>query len=232
LTTKMWLWRATRRVSFFMLLSGAYLVFSLSISSSHVRALMFVVGILLYEALSHKAFRGALAKRGEVIAILLFLASIGVSYLMGARNDLFSFLPGWWAGQDSAGGVVAYQGPYKAIVLGIGLFWCTAYCLAFDGALERCFSWRPLRCLGNMSYSYYLIHGVTLQGVALLWTLLSPRGNPSIASFLIALVVGFTATWVVSTLLFVFIERPLSLERKRIRPLVTVAEKRTAVWDS
>lgn len=179
--TRMWAWRRTYRALFFAVLACGYLAFCFSASRSHVRGLMFVVGILLYEALTYKEFGRLLSNRCEIAAIALFLVSIALAYLMDARKDLLSFLPGWSAGSDVAPGIFAYEGPYKTIVLSIGMFWCTAHCFAFDGRLKRFFSWTPLRYLGNMSYSYYLIHGVALQGVALVWTLFLPRsaaGNP------------------------------------------------------
>lgn len=214
--TRMWTWRHRRRLSFFALLWCAYLLLCLFASKSHVRVLMFVVGILLYEALSQEHFRSRLVKRGEIFAIVLFLASIALAYLMDVRKDLFLFLPGWLAGQDSAQAISVYEGPYKTFALSVSMFWCTAYCLAFDGVLKRFFTWTPLRYLGNMSYSYYLIHGVTLQGVALVWALLSSHRATSAPFFVAALLAGFAATWITSTALFVFVERPCSLERKRV----------------
>lgn len=213
--TRMWLWRPAHRVLFFTLLWCAYLLFSLCVPASHVRSLMFIVGILLYEALSFTRFRNALAKRGEFVAILLFVTSIAFSYLMVVRTGFFSFLPGWSAGQDSTGGIVVYQGPYKVIALGVGLFWCTAYCVGFGGILRYCFSWKPLRYLGNMSYSYYLVHGITLRGVALFFAIFAPDGPYGVLFFVSALLCGFTATWFSSTLLFVWVERPFSLRSKR-----------------
>src|ERR1035441_7872837 len=94
------------------------------------------------------------------------------------------------------------------------MFCCAAYCFAFDGRLKRFFSWTPLRYLGNISYSYYLIHGVTLQGVALAWAWLASHGVPAASLFVVGVPVGFAATWVTSTLLFVMVEKPYSLQRK------------------
>jgi peptidoglycan/LPS O-acetylase OafA/YrhL len=128
--------------------------------------------------------------------------------------ELFGFLPGWWAGRNPAPGVPVYQGPYKTIALSFSMFWIVAYCLAFDGGLRRALSWTPLRYLGNMSYSYYLIHGVTLQGVALLWALIASRALAEAPLFLAALLIGFAATWACSTALFHFVEKPFSLGKR------------------
>jgi hypothetical protein len=42
-----------------------------------------------------------------------------------------------------------------------------------------------------MSYSYYLIHGITLEAAALMWSPLWPQNTPSVAAFAMAL---FTAS--------------------------------------
>jgi len=210
---RMWAWKRSLRAVFFAGLWWVYLAYCFSVSKSHVRALMFVVGILLYEALSHEKFRRMLSRRGEIVAIVLLLGSLAFAYLIEVQRDAFSFLPGLLAGGDVSAGVPSYQGPYKTIALSISMFWLTTYCFAFDGRLKRLFSWTPLRYLGNMSYSYYLIHGVTLQGVAMVWMFLASRGAPQMPLFVAGLFIGFAVTWVSSTVLFLIIEKPFSLQR-------------------
>ncbi len=65
-----------------------------------------------------------------------------------------------------------------------------------------------------MSYSYYLIHGVTLQGVAMASTMTAARGVSGTPLFFGGLLIGFALTWVCSTLLFLGVEGPFSLHRK------------------
>ena len=73
------------------------------------------------------------------------------------------------------------------------------------------FTWTPLRYLGNMSYSYYLIHGVTLKGISLvLFSILEPVNAPLM--FGILLVTSFILTLVTSTFLFMCVEKPMSLK--------------------
>ena len=78
--------------------------------------------------------------------------------------------------------------------------------------LPRVFSWTPLRWLGNMSYSYYLLHGLVLKASFLFLTNLHPAsGSESPLWFWILLPIMFSLTLIPTTVLFLAIERPLSL---------------------
>jgi len=83
-------------------------------------------------------------------------------------------------------------------------------CLAcFNGGwLSRLFSWTPMRWLGNMSYSYYLMHGLALQAAFML---------VDVSSFWLGLPVMFAWTLLPSALLFLLVERPFSLVEKPAR---------------
>jgi exopolysaccharide production protein ExoZ len=223
--TCLWNWKQSSRIMLFVGIGLGYFGFCFTLSKSHVRALMFVVGILLYEGLSSERFRRILSRRGEVLAIVVFVASLIYAYLLDTHYNLFTWLPAWWAGREPALGVGGYQGPYKTLAFAISMFWCTAYCCSFDGLLRRVFSWTPLRYLGNMSYSYYLIHGVTLQGVALIWHFMAaPHGAAQVPVFFVTLVAAFAATWASSTILFVAVEKKFSL-----KPGVGIARGAVAV---
>jgi exopolysaccharide production protein ExoZ len=221
--TRLWNWAPSARFAVFTGIMIAHLALCFSVHHAHVRALMFLVGILLYEAVSWPGFRSLLTSRGEALAMLAFVLSLAYSYSLDNWPHLFSSLPGWTAGRSVFVGVPGYQGPYKTIALSLTLFWFVGYCFAYKGWLGRLFTFRPLRYLGNMSYSYYLIHGTALQGVALVWTLLWPEQQPSTAAFAFALVVGFAGTWVLSTILFVLVEKRFSLRRpKTTQPLAAL----------
>ena len=73
------------------------------------------------------------------------------------------------------------------------------------------FSWTPLRWLGNMSYSYYLIHGLTLKGIALVMMRVIPPSTPATAAFWLGYPLFFFLTLLSSTLLFIFVEKRFSL---------------------
>jgi exopolysaccharide production protein ExoZ len=215
-----WRWRARSRVILVGCVWAGDLVYSFSRPTSHVRLSMFLVGMLLYEALGSERFRGWLKPRGEAAVIALAMAAAVFVYLLEIQSSRLNFLPGKASGRDSIPGIFVYQGPYTALALGISMFLAAAFALGAGGRLQRAFTWTPLRYLGNMSYSFYLIHGVTLQGIALAADAAVRRGAPGSVVFLLAVSIGFGAAWLSSTVLFAAIEKPLSLQRsvRRARP--------------
>lgn len=70
--------------------------------------------------------------------------------------------------------------------------------------------WTPLRWLGNMSYSYYLVHGFVVRAAMVALGHLLPGGLP-VAVFWLLLPVVFAATLAGSAVLFIGVERPVSL---------------------
>jgi exopolysaccharide production protein ExoZ len=166
---------------------------------AHVSALprlvMFGAGICLWELGTHWRLR--LGYRGEIAAIVLAVASlarvgVNVFYHDVSPMGRMSILP-----MDTP-------------VLFFGLFPLALYTLYYEGVLNRFFSLGSLRWLGNISYSYYLIHGLTLHVVAqLAHRVLGTRPLP-VAEFILLLMVALTATILAGALLFRAIEKPLS----------------------
>jgi peptidoglycan/LPS O-acetylase OafA/YrhL len=150
---------------------------------------------------------------GEAAAIVLFVVGLVFVYSLDASRERVALLPGLNAGNTILPGVSTYQGPYKVMALGISGFFFALYCFGFDGLLKRAFSWRTIRYLGNMNYSYFLFHGATLKALSLLaFATVVPAGrSPLLFCLLLPLSLG--ATWISSTVLFAFVERPISLER-------------------
>ena len=151
-----------------------------------VRLLGFLCGALLFETLPNKAPRGALGTLGLVVA----LSSMTVS----------------------APGPMAQA--IRTFVLDAGFFMVCWTCLTVPTCLlTKCCTWMPLRWLGNMSYSYYLLHGLTLKAFFLLIARLGlPTAiNSSLPPLL--LLPALAATLLSSALLFLTVERPLSLKR-------------------
>jgi exopolysaccharide production protein ExoZ len=117
------------------------------------------------------------------------------------------------------------------IVLSISCAMLAFYSFEFEGLLKAFFSWSPLRYLGNMSYSYYLIHGLALHAVAVIAYSIVPEGHPSLRVFLLAMPPGFAMTWLASSCLFLLLENPISLRRHlggcaqkdSVKPLPSVA---------
>lgn len=82
-----------------------------------------------------------------------------------------------------------------------------------QGLVARALSWQPLRWLGNMSYSYYLAHGLVLD---VLFRVLRKVMYGTIASlgeaaWFVLLGPAFMATLIGSAALFLLVERPYSI---------------------
>lgn len=93
-----------------------------------------------------------------------------------------------------------------------------AGCFAVDGRMRRWFSWTPLRYLGNISYSYYLIHSLVLQGFFLgLEQVWAPDGEAGWA-FWVLMVPVFALTVAGALVLFLLVEKPFSLDRRSLNP--------------
>jgi peptidoglycan/LPS O-acetylase OafA/YrhL len=109
---------------------------------------------------------------------------------------------------------------YSHFLLTVPMFSAAFFLLCYQafrpsGALAWLFSRKPLRYLGNMSYTVYLFHVLALEGVRYVahrWT--PPAGNEP-GLFLIYFVLGWIAVWALSTLVFVLVEKPVSLARKK-----------------
>ena len=187
-------WKASRRLAAFALLWLLFGIASLHYGQdTRARMISFIAGIVLYELISAGRARFALTIAGEFAAVALVTASFAFFYEVHrprSTSQINAFLP--------------------VFALSAAFFFLSFYCFEYSSFLKRVFSWSPLRYLGNMSYSYYLIHGLTLEGVALVWLKV---GLPlsSLWAGLSALVVGFCATWVTASLLFFFVEKRYSL---------------------
>ena len=163
---------------------------------NRTRMISFVSGMLLYEVTASARFRGKLSRAGELVVLALVTAGFVFFYEVHRPRSHSSV------------------NPFAPImVLSACFFLLALYAFEFEGGFARVFSWSPLRFLGNMSYSYYLIHGLTLQAVALL--LLRARILPGTVGITWALLpAAFAATWIVSTALFLTVERRYSLSHR------------------
>jgi peptidoglycan/LPS O-acetylase OafA/YrhL len=198
-------WKPMSRVlAFGVLWIGiGFLLFDVA-HANQTRMISFVAGILLYELRASGKSRKLLPARTDVLALAAVVASFVLFYAVrGPRMNsrINGFVPVW--------------------VLSAAFFLLCACSFEGRGFLGRAFSWTPLRYLGNMSYSYYLIHGLTLQAIAIVGHVVLPQ--MTVAAALALLVAGFLATLVTSTLLFVFVEKRYSLRVVRA-PQAAVAK--------
>ncbi|SNS81766.1 Peptidoglycan/LPS O-acetylase OafA/YrhL, contains acyltransferase and SGNH-hydrolase domains [Noviherbaspirillum humi] len=147
--------------------------------SGPIRLNMFIVGILLYESIKS----GQIRQSSGLMALLALTSALFATLMHGYIEIGFMFV-------------------------GFYLF-CLHCFLHPTDWLARAFSWAPMRLLGNMSYSYYLLHGLALKaGFLVLSKFKITQGE---ILFFGLLPVMFALTIGASVVLFLVIERPLSL---------------------
>jgi peptidoglycan/LPS O-acetylase OafA/YrhL len=185
--------RSNWRVIFFVAVAIAFFVFSATCGGP-IRLNMFVSGILLYEVVSSKHLSTPSSSFG-----LLALCVGLLGTLLPVTGNSGSAIKIW--------------------LLFVSFFVLCLSCFRNPTEwLARVFSLTPLRWLGNMSYSYYLLHGLALKAGFLLLTKVFPAsGSDSPLWFWILLPIMFSLTLIPSTVLFLAIERPLSLIRHPTR---------------
>jgi exopolysaccharide production protein ExoZ len=198
-------WSRPSRVAFFTALACTVLCLALIDYVPRIRLVMFVAGILLWEALDSRDVARYLTRTGEGIVWLVLVSSFALMYALDPS-----------VGTDPAAIDKAITPP-RVVVMFVAFFAFGLYCFGRRGTFARLFSWAPLRWLGNMSYSYYLVHGLTLKalGLLMIWTLRPTTLNAELAWGVLP--VCFAATLVTSTFLFVLVEKPFSLRPHGIR---------------
>lgn len=148
------------------------------------RLLMFVSGILLFEVHANKKI---MVKNGGFLSLVISLLLFGAAKFYEI-NDTFLL----------------------ATVFILFLY----FNLCAFNPTSNLFDWlifTPLRWLGNMSYSYYLIHGLTLKFSFLMLSYVIPGGFSSGSIYYLLWAPLFLFTLVTSFALFVLVERPFSL---------------------
>ena len=188
LLTKMKCWSSRKRLKFWCIAS--ILAFTLIPFHGHqVRLLMFVAGILLFEIHSEKLFE---IKHGGILILLLALTMFGLRTTIGISFE-------------------------SAIAIVFVLFLLLGLCAFHPNSnIYRWLTLTPVRWLGNMSYSYYLVHGLTLKFIGLILGLLVSNDFVSTTIYYWLLLPSFALTLITSFLLYWSVERPLSLTRKKV----------------
>jgi exopolysaccharide production protein ExoZ len=191
-------WQPRARVAFWFVVSAAFVASWFVFRPQASRMLMFLAGILVYEGLNRQSERGK--SRG--------------AWAVAAALAAFALFP--WLETIPNGEL------YRTIVSAFAFGFLVLELFRAEGLLRAAFSWTPMRWLGNMSYSYYLIHALAINAVALVLGKLVPE--PSTLVFWLMIPVVFVATLVASTLLFAFVERPYSLVARRKYEMPPTAE--------
>jgi len=185
-------WHTNRRIQFFLLLSVLGFVYSYYCNGP-IRMLMFVAGILLFEIISN----GVDKKTTPYLGLLFFVFSLVSIVLLMIYNIPHG---SWW----------------RTIIIYLGFFMLCYECFSWQSPSARIFSFTPLRWLGNMSYSYYLIHGLAVKSIVILSAQFYFTNEINdVFVFLIFGAFVCILTLIPALLLFVYIEKPFSLANKR-----------------
>jgi peptidoglycan/LPS O-acetylase OafA/YrhL len=181
------------RVVVFILLG--VVVLATCLTGGPVQLVLFIAGIVLYETVESFELRGP----GTIVAITALLL-------------------GFLATLVAADGPVGFT--IRTITLSLAFFLLCLTCFTRPTApISRALSWTPVRWLGNMSYSYYLLHGLALKGYFLVLGVFLPVGGNEQGYFVLFLPIMFGLSMVPPAVLFLLIERPYSLvkpERKQV----------------
>lgn len=162
-----------------------------------LRMLMFMAGMLLHESMEAPPRAGGLAHPCSVALALLAAACAMLT---------------------AAAAIV------KTGLLFAALYLLLRSCLRQpQGAVARTCHPAPLRWLGNMSYSYYLLHGLALKAAFAALAVLRPPAHTDGWLYLLCLPPMLALTIVSSAALFLLVERPCSLViRQPATPTVSV----------
>jgi exopolysaccharide production protein ExoZ len=182
------IWNSRQRILFFVSISLLLFV-CFSIYGGPIALLMFVPGILLHETLEGKHIRSI----PPVGLLSLFLAIVSIAAITQWDRH------GW----------------LRYAFLYVLFFIFCLECFLLSGLTNKLFSNPPLRWLGNMSYSYYLIHGLALKAIFALLSTVYPPTQEGGLIFWLFLPPVFCLTLIPSAVLFVFVEKPYSLTTKQ-----------------
>lgn len=203
-------WGSLQRIAFFLLLAVAQTVLCLAGISAHPRFIMFASGIILWEIGRYQSRARKLSAWGEYITIAAFgvnLALIGLD--LSRIGPLSAVLTN-----------ISYLYSISLFVTG---FFLTLHTIFFDGILKTVFSWVYLRWVGNMSYSYYLVHGLVLNGIRYVINSRLRFLPHSQLNFIGLFVFCVAATLAAAAMLYLLVEKPFSLKSRK-RPQNPIAQ--------
>jgi peptidoglycan/LPS O-acetylase OafA/YrhL len=208
----MWAFRLRRwspgwRIGFVLALCVSQYVLCSLHWTSHPRLIMFGAGACLWELATHFGIARYLGWRGEMFTIALVIFALTWMGLTAKYNLAVAL---------KQAGIPSVNTP----LFFVSFFALALYSLFYNGVLSRFFSITWLRWVGNISYSYYLIHGLTLHFVANSMHYAFGTQPLPAALFLVLCASSMLVTIVVSALLFLAVEKPLSL----VSPKPTLAK--------
>lgn len=164
--------------------------------------------LVLLAVLSAVFLIGSLTLEWVPVRMIPFFAGMALVEGLGSR------VPNW-AGWALVLGLAVLSTHWPGPVLGqlvqtTCFFLLCAVCFHSAGRVSHLMCWAPLRWLGNMSYSYYLVHGFVVRMSMTILAHALPGALPPVA-FWVLMILVFVATLAGLALLFVGVEKPMSL---------------------
>jgi peptidoglycan/LPS O-acetylase OafA/YrhL len=189
-------WRPGARIALITVAALAWLPLCHALGLGvHAKTVMFAGGMIVWEL---RAQRREPSGATQVLAVAAALLSLPLAYAFSDWPALSAALHlGDWASFVRQG--------WLALALPLVVY--ASY--SGRGPLARFFSWQPMRWLGNMSYSYYLMHGLALKVLSAVTLRTVAHAGPSF--FWLAMPGIFLATLVPSFVLYATVERRFSL---------------------
>lgn len=182
-----------RRIAILSVITVLVLAIEYVAPLAHARMLYFVGGMIAYEVSEILVIRRIASSRLWLVlwpTLALLLVAMGAGVIRG-----WTFL-------------VLSLTTYSAFL---------AAALVDSCPVARSLMWRPLRGVGMISYSYYLIHGLTLKALALGFGLIIPMSALSPTYYWMLLILALVITFAVASALYFLVEWRFSLRKPRSR---------------
>ncbi|MGZ8378591.1 MAG: acyltransferase family protein [Gemmatirosa sp.] len=198
-------WPSHARAAFFAALLVGWLAGGPPIQEAVRSFVMFVPGILLWE-LSRSPWGAAVRERTP--AWLVWSLVAGALLMAPWIGDEAANRAGWLARVAPA----ATPAVAIFVVLAVSMPLLLLHALGGHGGVARPLSWEPLRRVGVASYSFYLIHGVTINLMALVfWRLVPVPPTQGWLLYLALLPVVYACSVLTAFMLFRAVEHRFSL---------------------
>jgi exopolysaccharide production protein ExoZ len=165
------------------------------------RPLMFITGMILYQVADSRLVM-APGKVWESVSFLGVLLTLTFAWLFHAHRA-WLFLP-------------VEPNLLRQLIISAGMVPFFMYCIYHYGLVHRVMSNLVFVKLGKLSYSWYLVQGLTLHASLLLVSKLGVKqvGAPGFIGLLLGAVL---ANWLGAIILHHLVEKPFSIDRKQTR---------------